>query len=198
LTSPGVPDIYQGNELWEFSLVDPDNRRPVDFARRERVFADIRRLESDPDGVSRRQLLETPEDGRLKLYLIWKTLCLRKHIPTVFETGEYVPLGVSGTKADHVVAFLRTLGDTSMLVVAPRLIATLLNGSGQNVSSPPIGTSVWDDTYLLLPVANSRDYRNLFTNRTLDVHENDLAGEFTKIAVSQLLAEFPVALYVRG
>jgi (1->4)-alpha-D-glucan 1-alpha-D-glucosylmutase len=198
LTSPGVPDIYQGNELWEFSLVDPDNRRLVDFARRERAFADIRQLGSDPDEVSRGRLLETPEDGRLKLYVIWKTLCLRKQMPKVFETGEYAPLGVSGTKADHVVAFLRTSGDTSILVVAPRLIATLLNGNDNNIDIPPVGPSVWDDTYLLLPATNSSGYRNAFTGEDLEAQEIDSSLEFKKIAISRVLGDFPVALYLRG
>ena len=196
LASPGVPDIYQGNELWQFSLVDPDNRSPVDFARRERAFADIRQLGSDPDGVAR--LLETPEDGRLKLYVIWKTLCLRTQIPQVFETGAYVPLGVSGTKADHVVAFVRTSGNTSIVVVAPRLIATLLNGNdSNNVDIPPIGPSVWENTYLLLPVANPEGYRNSFTGKDLGTQEIDSNGEFKKIAISEVLGEFPVALYLR-
>jgi len=196
LTSPGVPDIYQGNELWQFSLVDPDNRRPVDFARRERAFAYIRQLGSDPDGVSR--LLETPEDGRLKLYVIWKTLCLRRQIPKVFETGEYVPLGVSGTKADHIVAYLRTSHDTSILVVAPRLIATLLNGDGDNVDVPPVGPTVWNDTHLLLPVLNSGDYRNIFSGKYLDPQKINSNGEFKKIAISEVLVDCPVALYLRG
>ena len=78
LTCPGVPDIYQGNELWDFSLVDPDNRRPVDYIRRQQMFESIRVWGNDPDALSIGRLLETPEDGRLKMYLIWRTLCLRQ------------------------------------------------------------------------------------------------------------------------
>src|SRR5580700_7567224 len=78
LTSPGVPDIYQGNDLWDFSLVDPDNRRAVDYSHRQQAFESIRKWGSNPDATSVRSLLESPEDGRLKLYLIWKTLRLRK------------------------------------------------------------------------------------------------------------------------
>ena len=87
LTSPGVPDIYQGNDLWDFSLVDPDNRRPVDYSRREQVFESIRKWGVNPDVTSVSRLLENPEDGRLKLYLIWKTLCLRKQWPEHFSAG---------------------------------------------------------------------------------------------------------------
>jgi len=199
LTSPGVPDIYQGNELWDFSLVDPDSRRPVDFVRREQAFATIKRLGTDPGAVTR-GLLETPEDGRLKLYVIWKTLCLRKQLPNLFQVGEYVPLGVAGAKADHVVAFLRNVEHTSVLVVVPRLIASLLNGNDDNMNFPPIGREVWKDTHVLLPASNwSENYQNTFTGRILE-NENAGAqnGGFVRIDVARVLAEFPVALYLHS
>jgi (1->4)-alpha-D-glucan 1-alpha-D-glucosylmutase len=198
LTSPGVPDIYQGNELWNFSLVDPDSRRPVDFARGQHVFANIRRLGTGPDALSRGQLLETPEDGRLKLYLTWKTLCLRKQTPNVFQSGEYVPLGVAGAKANHVVSFLRRLGDTTILVVAPRLIAGLLDGNDSSMNLPPLGPDVWEDTRLLLPSRDgARSYTNIFTGGSFDVKKIDPDdSEFAGIDLSQLLAEFPVGLYL--
>src|SRR5208282_6643120 len=107
LTCPGVPDIYQGNDLWDFSLVDPDNRRPVDYIRRQQMFESIRVWGSEPDLLSIGRLLETPEDGRLKLYLIWKILRFRQQQPDIFQQGEYLPLAVEGAKADHVVAFAR-------------------------------------------------------------------------------------------
>jgi len=201
LTSPGVPDIYQGNELWDLSLVDPDNRRPVDFARRRQAFANIRRLGSDPDSIVGGRLLETPEDGRLKLYLIWKTLCLRKQIPNLFEAGEYVPLGVTGAKANHVVAFLRSSEGASVLVIVPRLIGTLLNKNNDNdtMNLPPIGSEVWSDTYVLLPSTHScESYRNAFTGETLEMQQMDSHnGEFVGIDVSQVLGKFPVALYLQ-
>src|SRR5579863_5392371 len=107
LTCPGVPDIYQGNELWDFSLVDPDNRRPVDYFRRQQMFQDVRKSGSDDAGSSLSNMLETPEDGRLKLFMIWKTLSLRQQQSDLFHEGEYVPLAVEGAKANHVVAFAR-------------------------------------------------------------------------------------------
>jgi (1->4)-alpha-D-glucan 1-alpha-D-glucosylmutase len=200
LTSPGVPDIYQGNELWDFSLVDPDNRRPVDFERREQAFADLRRMGSDPHVVSRGGLLETPDDGRLKLYLIWKSLCLRKEIPRLFEDGEYIPLGVAGAKANHVVAFLRKEDNGNLLVVAPRLIATLVNGSNGNMDVCPVGAAVWEDTYVLLPFGHSTEnYRNVLTGEVCDLRKSGSDNdEFARIDVAQVLAEFPVALCVAG
>jgi len=188
LTCPGVPDIYQGNELWDFSLVDPDNRRPVDYIRRQQMFESIRLWGNSPDPLSIGRLMETPEDGRLKMYLIWRTLCLRQQQPDVFQQGEYLPLEVEGAKAKHVVAFIRKSGTTRALVIVPRLVAGLLN----DIDLPPIGPRIWDDTHVLLPFrGNSEKCRNVFTGEVLDLKKID---ENAKIDVSRALAEFPVAL----
>jgi (1->4)-alpha-D-glucan 1-alpha-D-glucosylmutase len=188
LTCPGVPDIYQGNELWDFSLVDPDNRRPVDYIRRQQMFESIRVWGNDPHALSIGRLLETPEDGRLKIYLIWKTLCFRQQQADLFQQGEYLPLEVEGTKAKHVVAFARKFETTRALVVVPRLIAGLLN----DIDLPPIGPRIWDETHVLLPFrSGSEKCRNAFTGEVLDLQNT---GEYAKIRVSKALAEFPVAL----
>jgi|HubBroStandDraft_1064217.scaffolds.fasta_scaffold03571_2 (1->4)-alpha-D-glucan 1-alpha-D-glucosylmutase len=192
LTCPGVPDIYQGNDLWDFSLVDPDNRRPVDYIHRQQMFESIRVWGKDTDALSTGRLLETPEDGRLKLYLIWRTLCLRQRQPDLFQQGEYLPLAVEGAKANHVVAFARKFGTTRALVVVPRLVAGLLN----DIDLPPIGPRIWDDTHVLLPFRScSEKCRNAFTGEVLDLEKTD---EYAKIGVSKALAEFPVALCLLG
>jgi (1->4)-alpha-D-glucan 1-alpha-D-glucosylmutase len=192
LTCPGVPDIYQGNDLWDFSLVDPDNRRPVDYIHRQQMFESIRVWGKDTDALSTGRLLETPEDGRLKLYLIWRTLCLRQRQPDLFQQGEYLPLAVEGAKANHVVAFARKFGTTRALVVVPRLVAGLLN----DIDLPPIGPRIWDDTHVLLPFRScSEKCRNAFTGEVLDLEETD---EYAKIGVSKALAKFPVALCLLG
>jgi (1->4)-alpha-D-glucan 1-alpha-D-glucosylmutase len=186
LTSPGVPDIYQGNDLWDFSLVDPDNRRPVDYGHRRQMFETIRRWGGNPDAASIGRLLENPEDGRLKLYLIWKTLCLRKLWPDVFQRGEYLPLAVQGEKANHLVAFIRKSEHASVLVVVPRLVASLVGES----NLPPIGSSVWQDTHILVPFCGAcEEYRNVFSGEVRNLPKSD-----AKIAVSELLAHFPAAL----
>ena len=202
LTCPGVPDIYQGNELFEFSLVDPDNRRPVDFGLRQEMFTDIRKLGSDADALSRGHLLETPEDGRLKLYLTWKTLCLRKELPDLFQHGIYEPLPASGAKANHVVAFIRRFEATSMIVIVPRFIAGLLTGNGNGNHSdgafdvPPIGPTVWQDTQVLLPSSDDGgNYHNIFTGQQLEPHKNAGAA---RIDLAQVFAEFPLALCRQG
>jgi (1->4)-alpha-D-glucan 1-alpha-D-glucosylmutase len=192
LTCPGVPDIYQGNDLWDFSLVDPDNRRPVDYIRRQQMFESIRVWGSEPDLLSIGRLLETPEDGRLKLYLIWKILRFRQQQPDIFQQGEYLPLAVEGAKADHVVAFARKSGTASALVVVPRLVNGLLN----DIDLPPIGLRVWEDTHVLLPFRScSGNCRNAFTGEVLDLQKTD---EYVRIGVSKALAEFPVALCLLG
>ena len=188
LTCPGVPDIYQGNELWDLSLVDPDNRRPVDYTRRERLLQNLCESGNDPAELAMGRWMDTPEDGRIKLYSIWKTLGLRRQYPDLFQAGEYLPLAVEGAKANHVVAFARKSETSSILVVAPRLVAGLLN----DVDVPPIGPRIWEDTHVLLPFCScSKKYRNVFTGELLDPLKSD-GGEM--IAVSRVLAEFPVAL----
>ena len=148
LTSPGVPDFFQGTEFWDQSLVDPDNRRRVDFAPR---VAALRRGES-PVALAR-----SWRDGRLKQAVIARTLALRQAAPMLFARGDYRPVAVRGRFAEHVVAFLRTLDGAVLLTVVPRLPARLL-GRGDAITFP---TGVWSDTELVLPdgmvLAGSRD-----------------------------------------
>jgi (1->4)-alpha-D-glucan 1-alpha-D-glucosylmutase len=188
LTSPGIPDIYQGDELWDLSLVDPDNRRPVDYCLRQEMFRSIRESTSN----LAKSLVETPEDGRIKMYLTWRALCLRQEHPELFQEGEYLPLVVEGAKANHVVAFVRKSAKANVLVVVPRLVAGLLN----NIDVPPIGPRIWEDTEVLLPFCTcSEKYRNVFTGEILETEKSD---DPEKVAVSKLLAEFPAALCLLG
>jgi (1->4)-alpha-D-glucan 1-alpha-D-glucosylmutase len=188
LTCPGVPDIYQGTELWDFSLVDPDNRRPVDYDHRQQMFRALR--EAGNNGI--KSLLETPEDGRIKLYLMWRTLCLRQEQRELFQGGEYLPLVVEGAKADHVTAFVRMSAKSNVLVVVPHLVARLL----EDADAPPIGERVWQDTEIVLPFCTCSDkYRNIFTGELLETQKVD-GGE--RISVSKLLADFPAAVCTLG
>jgi (1->4)-alpha-D-glucan 1-alpha-D-glucosylmutase len=182
LTCPGVPDIYQGNELWNFSLVDPDNRHPVDYVRSREIFENLKRWGSAPDTSSIGSLMTTPEDGRVKSYLIWKTLCLRQQHAAAFQQGEYLPLPVAGAKAGHVVAFVRRFEGAAVLVVAPHLISGLLS----DTDLPPIGSQIWEDTQVVRPLGLGKKSQNVFTG--------EVAGLETEISVSKLLAEFPAAL----
>ncbi|RZI73983.1 MAG: malto-oligosyltrehalose synthase, partial [Variovorax sp.] len=124
--SPGVPDLYQGNELMDLSLVDPDNRRPVDYALRSRwldELATVAQRAGMPDAV--KALAASPHDGRAKLWLTWRLLGVRSEHPALFRDGSYTALQVRGAKAAHVLAFMRQHGPHTLIVIAGRLFATL-------------------------------------------------------------------------
>lgn len=188
LTSPGVPDIYQGNEIWNFALVDPDNRQPVDYGRRKQLLEHMRKLGTTPEPASLRCMIEKPENGKLKLHVISKTLCLRKQWPEVFEKGEYLPLRTRGEKANQVVAFVRRFEQKQILIVVSRLNAELL---GDRVGSP-VGEEIWKDTEVLLADrGRSQSFRNVFTGDTLEFSKSTEA-----VAVAELLSRYPVAIYL--
>jgi (1->4)-alpha-D-glucan 1-alpha-D-glucosylmutase len=194
LTAPGVPDIYQGNELWDFSLVDPDNRRPVDYSRRQRCLDEmlVGAASHDRADAIVQELVENLEnddkDDRTKLYLTWKTLNLRKQYATLFQEGDYLPLKVLGAKANHLVAFARLQGSSAAIIAVPRMCARLL----VNGATSPVQSSVWDDTGVELPLELSKSkYRSAFTAKLI-VPER--AGESLFLAASTLMADFPVAL----
>ena len=189
LTSPGVPDIYQGNELWDFSLVDPDNRRPVDFARRQTALNDLQRREAT-GGIAEvaSELLRNPGDGRLKLFVIHRALQFRRQQEPLFQEGSYVPLLATGKHADRVCAFARRLGTTMTLTVVPRLIL----GLAANRDGLPLGEDVWEDTRLVLPRAQAgRTFRHVFTGEVFRVRED---GANASLRLPDLLGQFPVAL----
>ena len=145
-TSPGVPDIYQGNELIDLSLVDPDNRRPVDYGLRQQLLDGLAPLLQAPRSVQSlaqlSQLAAQPTDGRLKLWTTWRLLELRRRDPLLFERGDYVPLRVHGAHRDHVVAYARRRPGSLLVVVASRLYARLLGKPG----TPAVGPACWGDT----------------------------------------------------
>jgi len=160
LTSPGVPDLYQGTELWDFSLADPDNRRPVDFAARRAALAGIQAAQAAQGAAAcARDLLEHLPDGRIKLYLIWKALGLRRGQEALFRDGAYLPLEVGGRQAEHAVAFARQLGSEQLVVVVPRLFGALMGPEGR----PPTGAEAWGDTWAELP-AEPAGWANALTD----------------------------------
>jgi len=136
LTSPGIPDLYQGTELWDFSLVDPDNRRPVDFALRAAA------LDNDPPAAR----LAHWRDAYVKQAIIARVLALRARAPALLREGEYWPLAVRGARAAHAIAFARRHGDAWAVVIGTRHAAALLEGD-----LPLVEPARWDDTALVLP-----------------------------------------------
>ena len=192
--APGIPDFYQGTELWDFSLVDPDNRRPVDFAARAGLLADLQQACERPEGDRVRfiqELLDSRKDGRIKLYLTESALRYRRAHPALFQAGEYVPLEVQGSKREHLCSFARILGEETVVAVAPRLVGGLL----ADKLGAPIGPEVWGDTWISVPSwrPGSR-YRNLLTEESLASETiNDRQG----LQAGQVLSGFPVAILER-
>ena len=189
LTAPGVPDLYQGTELWDLSLVDPDNRRPVDFEARRAALAALRaRIDAGDLRSLAQDLVGRWRDGRVKLHTIHGALGSRRRLPALFQAGAYVPLSAVGTHAAHVCAFARHRGREVAVVVIPRLIARLTGGGARL----PLGEEVWADTSLPLPGdLGTAAYRDVFTGATVEVTRLDGGAA---LRLGAVLADFPVAL----
>ena len=191
LTAPGVPDFYQGSELWDLSLVDPDNRRPVDWEVRGRLLDEV--LTTLTDGRDRmtlvHELVKGKADGRVKLFVIHAGLAFRRARRALFETGAYRPLDVRGAYAEHVCAFARVGGDGAVaLTVLPRLLAR------RGVDAVPLGAEYWADTWVELPRELAGRYTNVLTReRVASAPAGDAAG----LRLADVLASFPVALLDR-
>jgi (1->4)-alpha-D-glucan 1-alpha-D-glucosylmutase len=186
LTAPGVPDIYQGQEMFDFSLVDPDNRRPVDFALRCRALQALK--QSAESGFYRetcRDVLENWRDGRVKLWTILQSLTLRLQERELFMEGSYTPLAVRGDYERHVIAFARSHGARHAITAAPRLSYTLMEG----VVQPPLGRA-WERGFIEIPPDISGRLRNVFTGESLTI------GSEGRLLCSEVFAIFPVALLV--
>jgi (1->4)-alpha-D-glucan 1-alpha-D-glucosylmutase len=169
-----VPDLYQGCEYWDFSLVDPDNRRPVDFAARVASL----------DGLAEPgELLAHWQDGRVKQWLIANLLAIRHARPQLFARGDYRPLEVEGEQASRVLAFARSFGDTHLVAVVPRLAAGLLGSS----EVPHIPAARWGDTRVVLPP----ELAGLGLTGILPPHSPTNHGH---LLLAEVLAEFPVNL----
>jgi (1->4)-alpha-D-glucan 1-alpha-D-glucosylmutase len=179
ITSPGVPDFYQGTELWDLNLVDPDNRRPIDFEQRRIWLHEIKQRQQNlPDLIS--ELLTHPQDGRLKLFLIVQALKARADYKSVFLDGSYQPLEVSGSHQNHLVAFARIHQSGTLITIAPRFLIDLVQ-PGQY----PLGEQIWEETYVHLP-AEFASLNNVITGQSISTDH--------KLAVGEALQHFPVAL----
>lgn len=183
IASPGVPDLYQGSELWDLSLVDPDNRRPVDYEKRLLYLEEIKtRIDKDLPGLMS-DLLKSPEDGRIKLFLIYQAMKARRAYPELFQRGGYQKLTVVGSLKPHIVAFTRDLGDTQALVIAPRFLTALVK-EGEY----PLGEQVWHETRILQNPGSSVIWRDLISGQ-------EIQGEET-LWIKDIFTQFPAALLI--
>ena len=184
VTAPGVPDFYQGTELWDLSLVDPDNRRPVDWKLRQRLLGELEHaLATTADRAGFAQALwHQKDDGRVKLFVVREALALRRAQPAVFAAGGYRPLEARGALAEHVCAFARLGDEAAAITVAPRLLAS------RGGDTPPLGPEYWSETTVEVPRELGGRFTNVLTGETL---------EGTALPLGRVLARFPVALLVR-
>ncbi|MBZ9782574.1 malto-oligosyltrehalose synthase [Pseudomonas sp. REP124] len=177
MTVPGVPDLYQGNEYWDFSLVDPDNRRPVDYAARQQALQQAAALP---------ELLANWRDGRIKQALIARTLGLRAEHPELFRRGTYQPLEVTGSQAHRVLAFVREQAGKRAIVIVPIRCASLL----ENGAEPQVDASQWGDTRVHLPFTTEEEnLKGLFSGSAVTTQK--------ELLVSAALGDFPVNLFIQ-
>jgi (1->4)-alpha-D-glucan 1-alpha-D-glucosylmutase len=196
MTCTGLPDFYQGSELWDLNLVDPDNRRPVDFEKRRRLLQEISgssaadcvpRLFPRSDGNGGHSPPYELMDGRVKLFLIRQGLRARRENRDIFDTGDYIPASVTGNQAQHVVAFFRSHRAATptryVLVVAPRFLTALVRPG-----EPPLGRRLWEDTSITLPKDAPATWQDAVTDESMPAQGQILVGD--------ILTNFPVAILV--
>ncbi len=183
MTAPGIPDFYQGSELWDLNLVDPDNRRRVDFEGRAKLLAEIMNKESRGDPSFFTELLRHAENGRIKMFLIHKVLWARRRHRQIFEEGDYLPVNITGPQKDHVIAFARKSGKGMAIAVATRFVTSM--------TSPAqlcIGENIWKDTSIIIHKGISNFWLNVITGEKIN--------SSNKLLVGHILNKFPVALLV--
>jgi len=201
-TAPGTPDLYQGDELWNFALVDPDNRRPIDYDSRRQLLDEVITGSEGPDEARREflgKLVAFPEDGRIKLHVIRCVLAARRDHPPLFAAGRYLPLAADGPAGEHVVAFARVadpsraptenggLAGQAAIVVVPRLTAKLASAP----YGAPIGAAVWANTAIPLPEPlRDRTWMCALTRDSM------AASDGKSLALAEMLRWFPAALLV--
>ncbi|MBI1311155.1 malto-oligosyltrehalose synthase [bacterium] len=187
-TSPGTPDLYQGDELWNFSLVDPDNRRAVNFEQRRELLDDlvIRFETADQRDALLTELVAAPEDGRIKMHVLRTLLHARNQHPDLFFSGDYQPLEASGPASTHLVSFARTAAGAAIVVIVPRLLCSLIATPTQ----PPGGRDVWNRTTVPLPEnLRQREWHSPLTGET----HNDFGN---RIDVATALRQLPTAVLI--
>ncbi|HLJ85819.1 MAG TPA: malto-oligosyltrehalose synthase [Candidatus Angelobacter sp.] len=188
IAAPGNPDVYQGTELWDLSLVDPDNRRPVNYEVRQRFLAELDRRSIGGDQRELcAELLANYQDGRIKLWTTMQALRFRREHRELFQSGSYIPLSVHGAHKEHVIAFAREHQEQIAIVATPRLSYLLAGGAMR----PPLG-ELWEDTALTAPPKTMEFLENAFTGEKIR-----LTAERTLLC-RELFAHFPVALLSGG
>jgi (1->4)-alpha-D-glucan 1-alpha-D-glucosylmutase len=183
LTCPGVPDIYRGTELWDFSLVDPDNRRPVNYDFRQQLLSDLRVREFAGDlRELYGELLENWKDGRIKMWTAMRVLRFRREHGELFQHGSYEPLTTGDEREQHVISYIRKRQGQAVIVAVPRFAYTLMKGDPH----PPIGEAVWQDNSIAIPEITG-EAENVLTGETIRLRDSHLLCR-------ELFSSFPAAV----
>jgi len=194
ITCPGIPDFYQGTEIWDFTLVDPDNRRPVDFSLRQEMLAGLKKkiAMAEPNVWDlARDLVQEWRDGSIKLYVIFKALNFRRENFLLFREGAYIPLEGKGSLREHICAFARQKEERVVLTVVPRFLSHL----GRGVDEMPLGREVWGDSSIVIPdEIDGDEFKNILTGEVLKKIEGEGQGT---LSLGEVFAHFPVALLER-
>jgi (1->4)-alpha-D-glucan 1-alpha-D-glucosylmutase len=201
-SAPGCPDFYQGSELWDFHLVDPDNRGPVDFSRRCRMLMELRqRAEGELPALAADMLSSWP-DERVKLFVVWRSLAFRHEHAGLFQNGGYVPLAVEGPQSEHVCAFAREEGGQWVLAVVPRVILPACRGrtavaAGKSVGQSLFGpngefTSCWGELRLELPADAPTLWKHVLAGAEYSSMKPGNNRHFLDLA--RVFQDFPVAI----
>ncbi|HEV3208551.1 MAG TPA: malto-oligosyltrehalose synthase [Terriglobales bacterium] len=189
IASPGLPDFYQGTEIWNFSLADPDNRRPVNYGHLQSLLGQLREAESENPAALVDQLASDPSDGRLKMYVTRCALQFRRKHRALLARGSYLPLRAGGARHKHVIAFARSFEGRTAIVLTGRFFAQL-----GDPARLPVGEEIWGNNEVVLRrVLPSGPYRDIFSGQTVTpIHRNGLAV----LPLSAAFAHLPIALLV--
>jgi (1->4)-alpha-D-glucan 1-alpha-D-glucosylmutase len=186
MTAPGVPDIFQGSELWDLSFVDPDNRRPVNYSARASWLEELNAAQSKDRLGLLEELLSHWQDGRVKLYLISRLLGFRRAHAELFNAGDYIPLNAVGAMDEQVCAFARRLGRVWAIAVVPRLVGRIAYRSGA-----PLGKELWGETALDLPAEAPRRWVDVISGESI---EGAPMAASNLLSLASVFKHFPVAL----
>jgi (1->4)-alpha-D-glucan 1-alpha-D-glucosylmutase len=188
-TAPGVPDFYQGSELWNQTLVDPDNRGPVDFSRRRELLDQLDRVTGDAPSSFVDRMVQNPGDGLIKLYITSRVLRFRREDRELFARGTYLPLRAVGDRQRHVIAFARVFGGREVIVLAGRFFLGL--GAARAL---PVGEPAWRDSALLVRAElRCPQYRDVLTQLSVKTQVRD--GK-SRLPLPQVFAHLPLALLI--
>jgi (1->4)-alpha-D-glucan 1-alpha-D-glucosylmutase len=186
IAAPGVPDFYQGTEIWDFSLVDPDNRRPVDYGKRIALLKELKLKEARSPVKLFARLLSQWQDGAIKLFVTSRALKFRRTQPQLFLEGDYLPLMSRGPRRRQIVAFARRWNESWILAVVPRLLSQMAAPG-----HPPLGPSVWGEEKLLLPPGAPKVWEDVFCRTLLRISPR---GPDPALPLAEVFQHLPVAL----